>query len=373
LARDCEQAFWESSDEAWIAAFKSDMPDVVAALEDAVAADDVALAGDLGQVAQLWDYLQNLGGAIRRRMKMAASMLRSLDQTDGDGRNAGLLNVLSFFSELQPAQPEAWQRTIELRLAAWKHRGDDRQVFRALNALAIQRSSEGRPSEARRLLDEATRVSSPSWPPRLLATGAYANAFVSMFERDARRYREHTMRTLALYRQVGAVQDQLRARVMLADAQVLDGAHGEGAAALEGLAAEAEESGQAFGHVGSMILLSCARILGGDVDVGRLVAERALKLARDRFVVDALLAAAAFVDTRRGELERAARLLGCCPPYRRDGRLGWANEARVSEQARAELDGLLPPDRLAELLAEGGKLDRDERFALMRLSFAPPP
>lgn len=370
LARDRAHDFWTSSDEAWIESFRNDQPDVMAALEDCVAVGEIELAGDLGETAQLWEYLQSLAGAVRRRMKTATSLLRPLQPMElGDTRCAGLLNVLTYFGEFRPPPTRSLQRALEHRVEAWQRRGDAWQVYRALCALAMHRGAERNRDAAAQLLDEAARMASTSWPPRLLACGAYANAFVSMLERDAQPYRAHSEVALALYRKAGAAQDELIAKVMVADARVLAGEHLQPAAMLESLAGESEAAGQAFGQVMSMTLLSFAHLLANDIEKGRSVAARALPLAQEHFFVDILLAAAALIDVRRGELERAARLLGSFSPYRPDGMLGWANEGRIHEQAMGELASAMASSRLRELLAEGAQLDREQRFALTQLSF----
>lgn len=372
LAREREHAFWESGDDAWAGAFKSDQPDVVAAFEDCAAAGEVELAGDLGQAAQLWDYLQSIGGGVRRRVKTASTMLRAIDfRAAGDARCAGLLNVLTFFGEYQPPHPRRFQQALEHRLAAWRQRGEPWQVYRALGALAMQHAAERDSATAQRLLAEAAAMASASWPPRLLGFGAYAAAFVSMLERDVRNYRDASAAMLALCRKAGAKQEDLRARVMAVDAQVLAGEHRQAAAILETLAAEAEADGQAFGQVTCMTLLGLTHLLAGDTEGGRAIAERALPLAEEHYFSDALLGCAVMVDTRLGRCERAARLLGCCPQCHTGGSLGWSNEARACEQAQAELGTVLAPSRMAELLAEGAALERGQRLALMYQTFAP--
>ena len=373
LARDRQHDFWTLSDEAWIESFRDDQPDVVAALEDCAATGEIELAGDLAETAQLWDYLQNIAGAVRRRMKTAVSLLRTLEPAEfDDGRCAGLLDVLTYFGEFRAPPARPLHRALEHRVEAWRRRGNPWQLYRALGALAMHRSAERNHDEAARLLDEAARMASTAWPPRVLACGEYANAYVSMIGRDVQRYREHSEATLALYRKAGAVQDELRSKIIVEDARVLAGEHLQPAAVLESLAIESEVTGQAFVQVMSMTLLSFAHLLAGDMEAGRAVAERTLPLTQEHFFVDILLSAAALTDVRRGELERAARLLGSFSPYRPSGMLGWANEGRLFEQASAEIAAAMEPSRLRELLAEGTRLDREQRFALMHLSFAPP-
>jgi hypothetical protein len=373
LARDSEHEFWESGDEAWIRSFRSVQPDVSAALEDCAAANEVELAGDLGQAAQLWEYLQNVGSGVRRRKKTVKSLLQALSMHDaGQARYATVWNMMTFFAELQPPPRSTLMRIgLESRLAAWRERGDARQIYLALGALAIRRSSEREVATARQLLSEAAAMATEAWPPRLLAAHAYASAFTCMHSHDAIGYREAAARMGNLCRRAGALQEELRSRIMLADAQVLAGEHSHAAGILEGLAAESEARGQTFAQVMSLAVLCLAHLLAGDDESGRTVAARALPLAHEHFFVDVLLAGAALIDTRRGRLERAAWLLGACAQHRPVGIARWANESRVCTEAHATLAAAFAPARLATLLADGAELDREQRFALMQQTFAP--
>ena len=370
LARDSEAEFWESSDESWITTLAHVQPDVVAALEDSSAAGDLELAGDLAQTAQLWDYLQNIGGAVIRRKKTARSLLQPLAPHEaGQARCAGLWNVTTFFMELQPPLPWPSRFGLESRLAAWRDRADARQVYRALGALAMRRSAEGDFATARQLLAEAADMASPSWPPRLLASHAYASAFSGMLQRETRAYHEAATLMLSLCRRAGATQDELRAGMLVADALVLDGQQELAAPVLETLCEQAAATGQAFGQVGALALLSFVHLLANDTQGGCAIAARALPIVREQFFEDTLLASAALIHARRGHPEHAARLLGSCIQHRFRGSVGWANEARVCDQTRAMLAAALHPARLAALVDEGASLSRDQRLTLLQQCF----
>ncbi|MCK9684511.1 ATP-binding protein [Scleromatobacter humisilvae] len=372
LARASEAEFWESGDEAWLGAFANVQPDVVAALEDSVAAGDLELAGDLAQTAQLWDYLQNIGGAVLRRKTMARTLLQPLAPHEAShARCAGLWNVSTFFMELQPSRPWPSRFGLESRLAAWRERGDARQVYRALGALAMRHSAEGDAATTRQLLAEAARLASASWPPRLLASHAYASAFANMLQREARAYHDAAAQMLTLCRRAGATQDELRAGIFLADAMVLSGQEAKATPMLEALCEESAATGQAFGQVGALALLSFVHLLAHDTEGARAIAARALPVAREQFFADTQLAGAALIGARRGRLEDAARLLGSCIQQRFRGNVGWANEARVCEQTKAMLAAALQPAHLAALLVEGAALSRDQRIGLMQRSFDP--
>jgi len=98
----------------------------------------------------------------------------------------------------------------------------------------------------------------------------------------------------------------------------------------------------------------------GDLDAAEALAREALEIARrigDRFTPPFLFSGLAAIAVERGDLERAAMLIGAAEAHMEAVNMAWPPDERPHyEQTLAALADRLPPDELAVARGRGASL-----------------
>jgi non-specific serine/threonine protein kinase len=196
------------------------------------------------------------------------------------------------------------ERWGEQRLALGRARADDPVIARSLLAVALAIQSQGDLERARTLHREAAEVALGCGDTLTLAFADNNLGNIALVEGDPEAARMHFKRSVELCREVSNTKDEANALVGMSVAALVE-----------------ENTEEATALVGNALRLASS--LG------------------DKEVVSACLFACAEVAAQRGELARAARLLGAADVVREETALTLDT---VEQAQRARIEAVLDPE-----------------------------
>lgn len=355
--RDADAAFWTTSDACWLAACSPEIDNVRAALDWSAQHDRplaIALAGSsTGLFA-----LMLLAHECRWRCAQLEGSVR------GDVPAAAAARYWVGRSLLQIGLPAGPMHDFALAAAELYRRLDDARG-RYLALSAVVGSLVAPLPQARRMLDEMTRLERPQWPPRLRRQRKWAEAAVLKSEGRMAEFLAAVRQALALANAAGADHAAVGLRSWLVEAHLALGQADEAVR----VGRELILSVRAWrSRVGQAPLVSAANalLLQGDVREARLSLTEFIETSRRRdwdwfgYHADSFALLAAL----EGRSEAAARLIGYCDHARRRGGGRNLNAALARALAWRAVEAALDAATIERLMAEGASLDEEGACAL---------
>lgn len=250
-------------------------------------------------------------------------------------------------------------------LALYRAVGDPLGTYLALNEVCYLATLGGRNEDADRALDEALRLSDPSWPARMLAIVQNVAALHCSDTGQAARARAHLETYLSLSRQCGSSTDELTARSLMVDVDLQLGQVDRAASSARELLADPRIAAE---HDDGLLYrnLATALMVSGAGAEAESAFRQALPMVRRAYGSGAfVLHDAATLLAQCGRFEDAARIAAWSEQaYAERSREPRLVARQLHERLQAQLAGAVPAARLRELQDEGRRLTDEQACAM---------
>lgn len=242
-------------------------------------------------------------------------------------------------------------------LALYRAANDRLGTYLALNEVCYLATLGGRIEDAERALDEALRLSDPSWPARMLAIVENVAALYLSDNGQEVRARAHLENYLSLSRQCRSSSDEINALCLMVDLDLQVGEVERAASVAREILADPRTATE---HDDGLLYRNLATALmtfGADAQAESAF-RKALPLVRRAYGNTAfVLHDATTLLAQRGRLEDAARVAAYAERiYAERNREPRLVARRLHERLRAQLASTMPADWLCELQSEGERL-----------------
>lgn len=354
---EVEEAYWVQPDEYWLSRYLPEYDDLQAAFVRACAMQDVSCVARTLDALHRMDELQDLHTAIAPRVA-AAQRLIGCGLADADaGLRIRLVIAATFLMQKTLEGVSKFQAAEEAAVLA-RRLGDRRRLYRALFAIVVHATVAGDEAAMAAALEEANAMEDPTWPPRLLWSGALNLTFHFAMRSDTEGVMRSTRAELAYARRAGSPYQMASARINLAEATSMSGDKQEAVRLGYEVIAEAKALGRPENLAMGIANLCGALIASGNLRAAGELAPEAIALAWRHGRIGYLLDHLSSFAAQSGRFEVAQQLIGFTDAwwtrmqYRREG-----NEAAAVAHAMALSESALGTVEASKCRDLGARLD----------------
>lgn len=364
VAKKLDEAYGTGSYERWLAVVQLELDNFRSAIEWGLSGHgDVALGGSIaGALGEFW-YDAGLIGEGRHWVEAGLHALGADSAHGGDDETLRRVRAGLYLATAVVTAGERSYETGQRALELYETLGDRQGVVRARFYLAFGLFQMGRLPDSKAQVDlavaEARELGLKGWLARSLNLKAIPLWTSGDYEKARAVYDE----ALAIFTRLGDERGIALVKGNLAEQEF---SIGNVQQALE-LGAESITANRGLGRLGALANALCNmaayRIAVGDAEAARDAAREAVRTGQAA-QSPAMIAFAsqhlAQIGAARGEVERAARLLGYVDMVvREEGRQREPTERRGQEKLMDSLRAKLDDARIAALAAEGAAWSED--------------
>ena len=221
LAGECDEQFWQLSDQAWLSRFSSDLPDVMQAFAQARERGDADAAAALSIGLRPHLLLKGLDASFRQVTQQLLALLPVASLV-------GQARIWTFVSSMNPVSVNGISRLNSARecLSLWRAVGNERFICESLLRYVHVLAEHSDFAQADAVLHELDGFSSPDWPPRRRYWLARARAYVARLD-DRPDFDVKQRAALRLATEAGDISQIARCHVHLAEAALVTGHNDE--------------------------------------------------------------------------------------------------------------------------------------------------
>ncbi|MGH2959683.1 MAG: ATP-binding protein, partial [Solirubrobacterales bacterium] len=354
--------YWTSTTGARVDRYAADVDNLRAASDWAVTAGQGELAVALtGASSWLWRDI-GLHTEGLRRCDLALRLIGPSTPPPLEARlHLGYLEVGRNKSLAAQVARASGKRAIELYRAL----GDQRSLFVALSECSRTLAGTGDTAGAAALVEEASALFDPLWPPGLKHPLLTARAFIFAESHRLAEARAAWEERLQLERSIGETRFATITLTNLVDAVFAEGDVSEAIARGRELVALIRRERFTNWESFALANLSAALTAIGDLEEAVTRAREALPLLQQQGAAWSFLDHFALLTYRRGRPEDAARILGCAEEVnQQSGYVRQFNEQRARDQVLGLLHQTLGAAEVEQLLTDGARMSADEAARL---------